>query len=773
MVNERKTENIVRNHFKQFLSEIIIEEQKSDNPQINKLLKGASKSGSGSGYPEFIISHKTTPNLLIVVECKANITKHKSESGDKYADYAVDGALLYASYLAREFDVIAIAVSGETTSNLEVSHYLHLKGERSAVPFMGDNLLDISDYINGYLKSPEKFRQDYKTLLSFTKNLNDELHIHKIAEDQRSLLISCIIIALENTAFKNSYGSHKTPRSLAKSLIDTVSTELEEAHIGERKLENLNTQFAFIKTDTSLSTKDQVLKELIDKIDKNINQFIKTHEYFDVLGQLYIEFLRYANNDKGLGIVLTPPHITELFAELAQVNKNSVVFDNCTGTGGFLISAMSKMIADAKGDLNKIKEIKSGQLIGVEYSSKIFALAVSNMYIHQDGKTNILNGSCFDEAIVSTISAKKPTVGLLNPPYQSNKKNDTDEFEFILNNLSVLSDGATCIAIVPMQKAIAQKGKVLEYKKRVLKHHTLEAVLSMPDELFFNSNVGVVSCIMIFTAHKAHPANKESYFGYYKDDGFIKRKIHGRYDAFGKWDSICQKWISNFQNKKEEPGFSVNEVVTASDEWCAEAYMLTDYSILKKEIFEKTLLDYASFLFSNKLVNSASVSKVNDEDIALNTDNWGLFKINELFNISGSRTTSIAELEEYGVGQYPYITTQATNNGVESFYNYYTELGNVLTVDSAVIGYCAYQHLNFSASDHVEKLTPLFDMNKYVAMFLVTIINLEQYRYNYGRKSSQSRMKSVSIKLPQREDGSPDFEFMDRYIKSLYYSNSL
>ena len=104
---------------------------------------------------------------------------------------------------------------------------------------------------------------------------------------------------------------------------------------------------------------------------------------------------------------LTPPHITELFADLAQVNKNSIAFDNCTGTGGFLISAMKKMVSDAKGDDDKIKQIKSSQLIGIEWQSHIFALAVSNMYIHQDGKTNIFNGSCFDENIINQVKAKK------------------------------------------------------------------------------------------------------------------------------------------------------------------------------------------------------------------------------------------------------------------------------------------------------------------------------------------------------------------------------
>ena len=597
MANERKTEKIVRSHFEKF-NNIHIEEQASDNAKIGKLLQTASKKGSGKGRPEFLITFKDNSEFLIVVECKADIAKHESLNHDKYSEFAVDGALLYASYLSKEYDVLAIAISGELKNNLKISHFLHLKNERSATEIFGDTLLTSDDYLKGYLKSPEKFRQDYNTLLEFTKKLNDKLHSNKILESQRSLLISCILIALENPAFKKSYKSHKTPQNLATALIQTVSNELESANITGKKLKNLNTQFSFIETDTSLSTKSDVLRELIDEIDENINSFIKTHEYFDVLGQLYIEFLRYANSDKGLGIVLTPPHITEFFADLAQVNKNTIAFDNCAGTGGFLISAMKRMIQDAKGDNKIIKNIKTSQLIGVEYQSHIFALAVSNMYIHQDGKTNIINGSCFDEEVIKEIKAKKPTVGFLNPPYKADKKTDTEELEFILNNLECLVDGGTCVAIVPMQSGLAQKGKVYELKKKILSKHSLEAVLSMPDELFFNSNVGVISCIMVFTAHKPHPKTKETFFGYFKEDGFVKRKIQGRIDAYGKWNKIKEDWLSYYLNKKSNPGISINKCVTADDEWCAEAYLETDYSKLSKSDFMKTIKNY---IFVNEL----------------------------------------------------------------------------------------------------------------------------------------------------------------------------
>jgi type I restriction enzyme M protein len=593
MANERKTENLIREHLKNS-DVLIVEEQQSDNQRIKKLLKQASKSGNGAGYPEFICQFKENPDLLIVVECKPDIRKHESKTRDNPKDFAVDGTLLYSSYLSKEYDVIAIGVSGETASELKVSHFLQLKGESVAVEKFDDKLLSAEDYLEGYEKSPEKFRQDYQKLLTFSAELNKKLHGYKILESDRSLLISCILIALENKAFVKSYKDYAKAEDLARFLVDTVIMEFKNALIQEDKLNILKNRYGFINSDTSLSTVDGVLQEIITDIDDNINKFIKSHEYYDVLGQLYIEFLRYANSDKGLGIVLTPPHITEFMSQVGEVNKDSVVYDNCTGTGGFLVSAMSLMIEDAKGDQEKIKEIKKSQLVGVEFQAHIFALACSNMFIHQDGKTSILKGSCFDEDIILEAKTHHPTVGLLNPPYKADKKKDIEELEFVLNNLECLEQGGKCVAIVPMATALAQKGKVLELKRKLLKRHTLEAVFSMPDELFFNSKVGVVSCIMVFTAKRPHPSGKSTFFGYFKNDGYVKRKIKGRIDLFDRFKDIKARWLKAYFNKEEIPGLSVNQVVTPEDEWCAEAYMETDYGLLSDDAFIREIRKYTA-----------------------------------------------------------------------------------------------------------------------------------------------------------------------------------
>ena len=426
-MNERKTEIIVRKLLAKLnyeADDIYVEEQSSNNPKINKLLKSASKKGAGAGYPEFIITSSRYPDLLIVIECKADAKKHKSKDLDKYADYACDGALLYASYLAKEYDVIAIGVSGEKLSELKISSFIHLKNSNLAIKFDVKGILSLDDFYNAYIQTPEKFNADYISLLSYTQELNGKLHKLKIKESHRSLLISGMLIALKNTAFSAGYKKHKKAKQLAENLVHTVVHELDDSDIPKNNIPNLKQAYSFIKTHRILSENKDSLVGLIEEIDAEINGFMKTHKYLDTLGQFYIEFLRYANNDKGLGIVLTPPHITELFSEIAEVNKNSVVVDSCCGTGGFLISAMKKMIADTGGDSEKISELKMSQLIGIENQDDIYALAISNMILQDDGKSSIMLSDCFSE--VETVKEKSPNVGLLNPPYKT-EKDDVEE----------------------------------------------------------------------------------------------------------------------------------------------------------------------------------------------------------------------------------------------------------------------------------------------------------------------------------------------------------
>jgi len=250
MANERKTENVVRGWLRArgYYSDpaIRVEEQQSDSPKIKKLLKNASKRGDGIGSPEFIITSSDHPDLLIVIECKAKTSLHRSAELDRFEGYACDGALLYASYLSRSYNVIAIAVSGEEMPDMKVSAFLHLEGGISYTQMDISALLSFADYYKLFLSSPDKFNYDYGKLLDYTQSLNNRLHKIKVKESQRSLLLSGILISLKNEAFLAGFKKQKTAKQLTESLVQTIVNELTDDGIDKERINSLKNAYSFI-----------------------------------------------------------------------------------------------------------------------------------------------------------------------------------------------------------------------------------------------------------------------------------------------------------------------------------------------------------------------------------------------------------------------------------------------------------------------------------------------------------------------------------------------
>lgn len=611
MVNERKTENLIRDDLRRLgyydkANTTRVEEQKSEIETVKKLLRGARKTGKGgTGAPEFIISDLSTPDFIVVFECKANSRNHASANGDDPVGCAVDGAIHYASYLSKEYNVIAVAVSGQTRAGLKVSTFLHPKGALKAKELQTktgaeiDGVIPWADYIEHGTFDPAVQRLRHDELMAFSRELHDFMRDHaKLTESEKPLLVSGTLIALQNAAFAKSFDAYK-PEDLQKAWLKCIKEEIDKADLPQAKKYNMAQPYSAIAvapalgkpTDAKTAAKfpKGVLYELIKELNEKVWPFISVYHDFDVVGQFYGEFLKYTGGDKkALGIVLTPRHVTDLFARLANVTKKSTVLDICAGTGGFLVSAMFHMMKSAVTQKEK-DHIKSSGLIGVEHLPNMYALAASNMILRGDGKANLHQGSCFDPGIVAAVKGHKCNVGLLNPPY-SQGDDDLHELVFVKQMLDCLTPGGIGIAIVPMSCAITTHPKRVE----LMRFHTLEAVMSMPTELFYP--VGTVPCIMVWTAGTPHTvSNRKAWFGYWKDDGFVKSKHKGRIDAYDRWEAIRNRWVDMFRNREVHAGESILQKVSADDEWCAEAYIETDYSKITQADFEEVVRNYVSF----------------------------------------------------------------------------------------------------------------------------------------------------------------------------------
>lgn len=149
----------------------------------------------------------------------------------------------------------------------------------------------------------------------------------------------------------------------------------------------------------------------------------------------------------------------------------------------------------------------------------------------------------------------------------------------------------------------------------------------------------------------------------------------------------------------------------------------------------------------------------------LPAENWGSFVLGELFEI---RRGAALTKDEMTPGSTPHVGASAANNGVTALIGQAPmHPGGLITVScDGSIGEAFLQPKPFWASSIVNVLYPRFELKREVALFFVTLIRLEKYRYNYGRKWRLEVMRSTKLRLPVKADGTPDFAAMEAVMRA-------
>ena len=155
--------------------------------------------------------------------------------------------------------------------------------------------------------------------------------------------------------------------------------------------------------------------------------------------------------------------------------------------------------------------------------------------------------------------------------------------------------------------------------------------------------------------------------------------------------------------------------------------------------------------------------------LALDKVIWEEFKLNSLFELKLSKGDNQANLLEEG--HIPLISSGLNTNGITKFVKNGDGKSlefekNTITID--MFGKAFYHDYSFFSVSHgrVNILVPKFTINKYIALFLITIIdNGFSNIFSYNRMCSQNRLKSTKILLPATLEGRPNWQFMEDYIK--------
>ncbi|MBR2133775.1 MAG: restriction endonuclease subunit S [Eubacterium sp.] len=164
----------------------------------------------------------------------------------------------------------------------------------------------------------------------------------------------------------------------------------------------------------------------------------------------------------------------------------------------------------------------------------------------------------------------------------------------------------------------------------------------------------------------------------------------------------------------------------------------------------------------------------------LNVEKWKEFNFGELItSIYKAKAINKGDLNiEYDTSnEIRYITRTAENNGCELLVNKNSvdynsiEQGNAITIGDTTAT-CFYQENEFITGDHMVVVRAPW-LNKYTGLFIVALLNTEQYKYSYGRAFLMDRIKDTIIKLPVDSKGNPDWRFMEKYITALPYGDRI
>lgn len=605
--------------------------EKSPIIEIQKAMKTASKKLTGkAGRPEFFAQ---VGNYIIIVEDKADNKYQANYMTDKddtllmdkssVSNYAENGALHYAqhiTYYTSFKKVFAFGCSGTEKEQLKIrpifvsnKSYKILPTVRDFNDFTKEN---IEDYYNTkVLGRKSEQAAELEEILSQAKQLHEDLRNYgSLSDHDKPVIVSGILLALSNSNFSTEQLKGKATSKDTRTDGERVFEAIEEIvrrtnQNNPTKVEVVLNQFRFIKLRPQLSSIHPALgksplKYYAEYIHSKVLSAICNNSADDVLGRFYGEFLSYSGGDgKSLGIVLTPTHITQLMVDLLNIKMTDKIFDPCCGTSGFLIAAMSKMfelVNNSSMSYEKkrkgMENIRQNLLHGVEMNDRMFSIATTNMILRGDGKSNLV---CKDFLNIPTqiLREQNYRIGLMNPPYSQAKNKQTShlsELHFIKHLLDGLGDSAKCAVIVPQSTMVGKTKVDAKLKDTILKHHTLEGVITLNPQTFYK--VGTNPVIAVFTAHVPHPARKNCKFIDFKDDGYEISPHIGLLDNgthAEKKEKLLDCWL---HDAPAHSAFMVKNRVDANDEWLHSYFYYNDETP-SEEDFEKTMADYLSFEF--------------------------------------------------------------------------------------------------------------------------------------------------------------------------------
>lgn len=311
---------------------------------------------------------------------------------------------------------------------------------------------------------------------------------------------------------------------------------------------------------TSSKENLEILRQLVELFDSVL--LIDTPP--DILGQAYEWLLmNFAPEKAKEGEVYTPREVIRLLVEILQPKPGDKVLDPAAGSGGMLIITY-KYVEEKYGR----EEADKLFLFGQEANPKTAALAKMNMYIHNIQNHRIEVG---DSLLYPKFELNEWDVVIANPPWNQDgyneqvlKKNErykdiykygytptqTADWAWIQLMLVAAKPNGK-VGVVIDNGALFRGGKEKSIRAKIVDEDLIEAVILLPEKLFYNTQAPGV--IIIFNKQKP-PERKDKVLFINASELYEQHPTVKKLNRLGT--EHIKKIVEVYKEFKEVAGFS-------------------------------------------------------------------------------------------------------------------------------------------------------------------------------------------------------------------------
>lgn len=148
---------------------------------------------------------------------------------------------------------------------------------------------------------------------------------------------------------------------------------------------------------------------------------------------------------------------------------------------------------------------------------------------------------------------------------------------------------------------------------------------------------------------------------------------------------------------------------------------------------------------------------------------WAVFIITNLFSIKRGDFHSLTAL---GIGESVTVSRVTSDNGVVGYYEApdKAKVYSRGSITVSTVGGDAFVQLDdFIATDNVLICSPKNPMEITTVFFIAIMLNLQKWRYSYGRQCYKTKFSTTKIQLPVRDDGELDISYMATVVENTGY----